>query len=79
MIRLGNDFSTSILLAQFGPNATTSIVNVIITNDAVAEPREAFRMSLSLPVNSIELGIIIGEPSTSIAVILDDDRELSHH
>ena len=52
---------------------------MIITNDAVAEPREAFRMSLSLPVNSIELGIIIGEPSTAIAVILDDDRELSHN
>ena len=72
---LGGDLNTSVLTAHFGPNDTNSTVHIIITNDAVVEPREAFRILLSLPVDSIELGVLIGDPANAVVVILDDDSE----
>ena len=69
----GSDFNTSTLVAHFGPNDNTSGVNIIITDDLVSEPREAFKIMLSLPLNSLELGVKIGEPNNAIVVILDDD------
>ena len=71
----GSDLNTSVLIAHFGPNDTSSTIHIIITNDEVVEPREAFRISLSLPINSIELGILIGDPANAVVVILDDDSE----
>ena len=50
-------------------------MNITITNDLVSEPREAFRIMLSLPVNFVELGVQIGEPSRAVVVILDDDSK----
>ena len=70
-----SDFNTSTLIAHFGPNDNTSTVNIIITNDLVLEPREAFKIMLSLPVNSAELGVRIGELNNAIVVILDDDSK----
>lgn len=52
-------------------------MNISITNDLVLEPREAFKIMLSLPVNSVELGVRIGEPNNAIVVILDDDSKYS--
>ena len=75
LVITGSDLNTSVLVAHFGPNDTNSTVHIIITNDAVVEPREAFRISLSLPVNSIELGVLIGDPANAVVVILDDDSE----
>ena len=63
------------MVAHFGPNDTTSTVNIIIANDLELEPREAFKIMLSLPDNSVELGVQIGEPSSAIVVILDDDSK----
>lgn len=41
----------------------------------MSEPREVFKIMLSVTLNSMQLGVRIGEPSSAIVEILDDDSK----
>ncbi|XP_065911234.1 extracellular matrix protein 3-like [Dysidea avara] len=61
------------LLASFGPNDITSVVNVSITDDNIVEDQEMFQLLLIVPSPAENVGITAGSPHVANAVILDND------
>ena len=65
--------STQMLLASFGPNDITSVVNVSIVDDNIVEDQEIFQLLLVVPSPAENIGITAGSPHVANAVILDND------
>ena len=61
------------LLASFGPNDITSVVNVSIIDDNVVEDQEMFQLLLVVPSPAENVGITAGSPHVANAVILDNE------
>ena len=58
----------------FTPASRRQCFNVVITDDAVAEPEEQFTVNLTLVANS-NFSRITVDPDLATIIILDDDSE----
>ena len=56
---------------EFGPGVRSVIVPISIADDSRTEPAETFRVVLSEPSGSFQLGDV----SEAVVTILDDDRK----
>jgi len=65
------DFDSNIYNVTFLPGAITSLIDISVTDDPLAELTENFTISISIPPQL--LGIIPGDPSTATGFIIDDD------
>jgi uncharacterized delta-60 repeat protein len=64
----GLDYTTNSGVLTFGTNVTTLPVTVVILNDKVVEPQEAFTINLGTPVGEASLGAV-----PVVTVTIDDD------
>ena len=64
----GSDYSPSSGTLTIAGGASTAAIEILITDDLLDEPNEAFTISLSNPQNAT-----IGQPSSTVVTIVDDD------
>lgn len=67
----GTDYTTANGTLNIPAGATTGMINVMVTGDAIAESDEAFTITLSAPTNAT-----IAAPPTATGTILNDDGAL---
>ena len=65
------DFTTTSVVATFADGASTTSVNIPLTNDTIFEGDETFTATLSAPTN----GAVLGAPASTTVTILDDDAQ----
>ena len=71
------DYTSTPITATFPAGATSVIVDVPVTVDNIAEQRETFDLSFTIP-SSLSGQVSPGRITEAVGVILDDTRKLSN-
>ena len=72
---IGDDYhlTTTLLLVNFSGDSPTADVNIPIVDDQILEHPEMFSLQISIPQESADIGILLGDQDTANVTIIDND------
>jgi len=63
-------------LVNFSKDSLTANVNIPIVDDQILEHPEMFSLQISIPQESADIGILLGDQDTANVSITDNDGEV---
>jgi len=67
------DFNSSQRNVVFSRRTRREFINIPIINDNITEPLENFSLSIEIPPQFSNIGVVLGDPAVATGFIIDDD------
>ena len=74
----GVDYDSSPVEAIFPSGATSTMINIILINDTIAEGPETFDLDLTIPL-SLNGQVVLGANANAIGNITDDTSKITDY
>ena len=76
-VLIGDDYQVvDTLLVNFRGDSLTADVNIPIVDDQILERPEMFSLQISIPQESADIGILLGDQDTANVTIIDNDGKV---
>ena len=63
-------------MVNFSGDSLTAYVNIPIVDDLILEHSEMFSLQISIPQESADIGILLGDQDTANVTIIDNDGKV---